>query len=183
MRAQLDRLERPRFRLSCREADWLGRNDQTRLQAVDPSGESPKQEIRVLRLDPLTPENVELVAAADVRVGDAAGFLQEAKEKGLYGLLTNPQNLTLLIERSEGGNDWPASRLRSLNPRATFATEQNHEHYHGDRARATAGEPPRSCGSGLRPATALGDARSRPLRARFGSCGDALGDRAPGPAR
>ena len=141
VRAQLDRLGPPRFRLSCREADWLGRNDQTRLQAVAPSGESPKQELRVLRLDPLTPENVELVAAADFRVGDAAGFLQEAKDKGLYGLLTNPQNLTLLIEAVGGGNDWPASRLEIFELASRrLAAEQNREHYHADRARAAGGE-------------------------------------------
>ena len=31
IRSRLDKLGRPRFRLSCREADWLGENDRKRL--------------------------------------------------------------------------------------------------------------------------------------------------------
>ena len=34
VRGRLDRLGRPRFRLSCREADWLGENDRSNLAAV-----------------------------------------------------------------------------------------------------------------------------------------------------
>ena len=36
MRLKLQRLGRPRFRLSCREADWFGANDRERLKAVLP---------------------------------------------------------------------------------------------------------------------------------------------------
>ena len=34
IRGRLDTLEKPRFRLSSREADWLGANDRNRLEAV-----------------------------------------------------------------------------------------------------------------------------------------------------
>ena len=30
------RLGKPRFRLSCREADWLGENDRKHLESVSP---------------------------------------------------------------------------------------------------------------------------------------------------
>ena len=36
IRAQLARLGTPSFRLSCREADWLGSNDRRHLEAVSP---------------------------------------------------------------------------------------------------------------------------------------------------
>ena len=36
IRGRLDKLGRPRFRLSCREADWLGENDRKRLASVVP---------------------------------------------------------------------------------------------------------------------------------------------------
>ena len=42
-------LGKPRFRLSCRQADWLGTYDQERLESV-----SPDSKVKVLRLDPLT---------------------------------------------------------------------------------------------------------------------------------
>ena len=48
LRRRLDSLGRPRFRLSCREADWLGPNDRTNLVRV-----SPDAGLTVLRLDPL----------------------------------------------------------------------------------------------------------------------------------
>ena len=39
IRFRLDALGRPRFRLSCREADWFGANDRRHLESVSPSGE------------------------------------------------------------------------------------------------------------------------------------------------
>ncbi|MCY4560233.1 MAG: hypothetical protein OXF79_28525 [Chloroflexi bacterium] len=44
----LDTLGRPRFRISCREADWLGSNDRTALASV-----SPDFQVTALRLNPL----------------------------------------------------------------------------------------------------------------------------------
>ena len=47
LRHRLDALGRPRFRLSCREADWLGTNDRINLAKV-----SPDADLTVVRLDP-----------------------------------------------------------------------------------------------------------------------------------
>lgn len=124
VRARLDRLGKPRFRLSCREADWLGRNDLKRLEAVAPAGE-----INALRLDPLTPDDARRIAAADVH--DAERFLQEAEERGLSGLLANPQSLNTLIQAVGGGERWPASRLETFEIACErLATEPNDEHRH-----------------------------------------------------
>ena len=46
IRSRLDSLGRPPFRISCREADWLGENDRTRLGAV-----APEATVTTLRLD------------------------------------------------------------------------------------------------------------------------------------
>ena len=46
LRRRLDSLGRPRFRLSCREADWLGPNDRANLARV-----TPDASLTVLRLD------------------------------------------------------------------------------------------------------------------------------------
>ncbi len=58
IRGKLDQLGCPRFRLSCREADWLGGNDQTALNACSPSGK-----VTVLHLDALTSEDIVIIPA------------------------------------------------------------------------------------------------------------------------
>ena len=53
VRRQLDDLGCPRFRISCRESDWLGDNDRKNLRLV-----SPGNRISVLRINPLTEGNI-----------------------------------------------------------------------------------------------------------------------------
>ena len=53
VRGRLDELGRPHFRLSCRDADWLGENDRSHLVSV-----SPDSQVKVLRLDLLTDSDV-----------------------------------------------------------------------------------------------------------------------------
>lgn len=126
VRARLDQLGRPPFRLSCREADWLGRNDLERLEAV-----SPEREIKVLRLEPLTRDEARRLADANERVNDAERFLQEAEERGLGGLLANPQSLNTLIQAVDGGERWPANRLEAFELACErLAAEPNDEHRH-----------------------------------------------------
>ena len=105
IRGKLDRLERPRFRLSCRAADWLGAIDRTGLAEV-----SPAARLTVLRLDPLTDSDVVAILEALPRVGDSHRFVLEARERGVDGFLTNPQSLLMLAEAVAGGGGWPASR-------------------------------------------------------------------------
>ena len=122
IRANLDKLGKPRFRLSCRHADWL-ETDGKGLEAVSPSGKAT-----VLRLDPLDERRAaELLRGRD-DVGDADGFIAEAWRRGMEGSLANPQSLAMLAQAAHDGS-WPESR------RATFeqacrgmASEHNAEH-------------------------------------------------------
>ena len=124
LRAKLDALGRPRFRLSCREADWLGRNDLSRLRAVAPSGE-----LTVLRLDPLTPDDAKQICEADNRAESAERFMQEADDRGLEALLLNPQSLELLIKAVFGAGKWPESRRETFELACRQLTEEpNLEH-------------------------------------------------------
>ena len=105
IRGRLDELGKPRFRLSCREADWLGVNDRDNVASVASDGA-----VTVLRLDPLT--NADITTILDVQPGvdSADEFVEEAQNRGVDGLLTNPQSLELLVRAvAEGG--WPESRL------------------------------------------------------------------------
>ena len=123
IRNRLDALGRPRFRLSCREADWLGVNDRDNLASV-----TPDREVKVLRLDPLTDEDITTILDAQPEVGDAHKFVAKAREQGVDGLLTNPQSLELLIQAvAEGG--WPESRLDTFERACShLARERNEEH-------------------------------------------------------
>ena len=104
IRRHLERLGRPRFRLSCREADWLGASDSEALKRV-----SPNEEIVSLHLDPLSDEDITEILNHKPGIADPASFLRQAREHGLDELLRNPQILNLLID-AVGGNEWPQSR-------------------------------------------------------------------------
>ena len=104
--SKLDELGKPRFRLSCREADWFGDDDREDMASVAPDGE-----VTVLRLDPLTDQDIIKILNSLPKVdGDAHEFVEEAQKRGVAGLLTNPQTLKLLVQAVAGG-DWPGSRL------------------------------------------------------------------------
>lgn len=103
VRKQLHALGRPRFRLSCREADWLGSNGSDALKAI-----SPDQSIIVLHLDPLTDNNILDILKQDNVVADPEEFVIQAKNNGLAELLRNPQTLQLMAQAARSG--WPKSR-------------------------------------------------------------------------
>ena len=122
IRRRLDDLGKPCFRLSCREADWLGANDRRHLESV-----SPDAKVTVLRLNPLTDSNIEELLNAHPHV-DAAAFIKEANERGIGGLLVNPQTLDLLA-KAVGGGAWPESRQETFEMACgQMVREHNDEH-------------------------------------------------------
>ena len=127
IRNRLDRLSRPKFRISCREADWLGHNDRQRLEAV-----SPDSRITMLRLDPLSEQAaVELLSSRNLGVS-AQEFLQQARLRGVGGLRGNPLTLGLLADAVRHGGGWPESRLETFEMACRqMATELNEEHREG----------------------------------------------------
>lgn len=104
VRRHLDRLGRPRFRLSCREADWYGDSDGEALREVAPNGE-----LKVLHLDLLQDADVILLLERKFSHPDPAEFVRQANRHGLADLLRNPQTLDLLV-KAVGDKDWPESR-------------------------------------------------------------------------
>ena len=122
MRGRLDRLGRPRFRLSCREADWFYAADRKRLESVSPDGA-----VKVLRLDPLSEDNIRDILD-DEGVEDIEHFISEARNRGLGALLPNPQTLKLLKAAVTDG-DWPATRTGTFEAAcSTLIHELNEEH-------------------------------------------------------
>ena len=109
IRGRLDALEKPAFRLSCRSADWLGAIDRSRLDVVSPSGK-----VTVLNLDPLSDSEISQMLDSHPSIVDPASFAMEARERGVGGLLTNPQSLELLVNLVGGGGDWPEGQERDI---------------------------------------------------------------------
>ena len=103
VRQHLDRLGRPAFRLSCREADWYGDSDRAALLEVAPGGS-----LAVLHLDPLSDADIAWLLTCKFGRTDPADFVRQAERHGLAELLRNPQTLTLLA--CAVGETWPDSR-------------------------------------------------------------------------
>ena len=136
VRARLDALGKPRFRLSCREADWLGENDRKHLESV-----SPNSQVKVLRLDPLTESEIARILDARRDIPDAEAFIEAAKERRVEGLLPNPQTLKMLADvvGGGGGGGWPQSRMQTFEMASRqMVREHNEEH----QAARESGSPP-----------------------------------------
>lgn len=145
---RLHDLGRPRFRLSCRALD-LGRTDVETLEGVSPNGS-----VRLVRLDPLRDSDIdELIQPlvgklveeslhkpassegralfdAFVLADGAPRFLEEARRRGLGGMLPNPQSLGLLLRAvAKSGGRLPKSRREAFEQAClALAAEQNDQH-------------------------------------------------------
>ena len=123
IRSKLDKLGRPRFRLSCRNADWLGAYDRDELKKVSPTGE-----VSVLLLNPLSDDDVIKILEAHPKVENPQQFIDLAHKTGISGILGNPQSLNFLVEAVASEN-WPNSRLEIFDRLCrSLLTEHNQEH-------------------------------------------------------
>ena len=73
IRSRLDELGKPRFRLSCRNADWLGAYDRDELEKVSPTGK-----VSVLLLNPLSDDDVNKILEAHPKVENPLQFIDLA---------------------------------------------------------------------------------------------------------
>ena len=125
IRRRLDQLGKPRFRLSCRAADWLGPNDVAKLTSVTQDGKVPT----VLLLEPLTDSDIREILNCDPNVDDPEDFIKVVRERGLGELLTNPQTLVLIAKAVAKDGNWPESRMETFEMACLhIATENNEEH-------------------------------------------------------
>ena len=108
IRRKLQRLGRPRFRLSCREADWFGANDRERLKAVSPDGE-----VLLLRLDQMSEDGILENLERNLGIKNPKAFVTEARQRGVEGLLGNPQNLRMLVAAVDD-EDWPETKSKTF---------------------------------------------------------------------
>lgn len=123
IRAKLQVLGCPRFRLSCREADWFGANDRNHLKNV-----SPDRKLRVLRLDPLSDQNILNILRFNHGVENPEQFIASAREKGIHGLLTNPQSLKMLAS-AVTDKKWPETRTETFDLACRKLLEEHNEEH------------------------------------------------------
>ncbi|MFZ3084967.1 NACHT domain-containing protein [Rhodoferax ferrireducens] len=127
IRSKLQQLGTPKFRISCREADWRGNTDSAALQRL--VGDNNFLE---LHLAPLTRNQTQALIAhwQPSNEQDAAQFMREAEHRDLEGLLDNPQTLRMLVKAmSARSNHWPASKTETYALACEqLVQEQNEEH-------------------------------------------------------
>ncbi len=125
IRNRLDQLGWPYYRISCREADWLGSNDRRSLESATPGGK-----VAVLRLDPLDYGAKHALVAARLDVDDTSAFFDGTEQRGLDTMLENPLTLELLTGAfTQRGGSWPASRRETFELACErMAREHNDEH-------------------------------------------------------
>lgn len=125
IRARLDKLGKPRFRLSCRHADWLGRNDRRHLVSVSPQD----SQVKVLGIDPLSETQVAQIVSARTRIYDVNEFILKARETGIADLLENPQTLLLLADVRDREGAWPTSRLGLFDKACALTIKETNEEH------------------------------------------------------
>lgn len=122
----------PKFRLSCRAADWEGGSDKAALQDASADGG-----ITLLRLEPLSDDDV--LAITGHRLPDPNAFARKAEARGLDTLLRNPQTLDLLLQVVADGG-WPATRKELFEQACRLLlreTNEQHTRAVGDQLPAT----------------------------------------------
>lgn len=127
IRQKLHQLGTPRFRLSCREADWRGNADGEALQRL--VGDDHFAE---LHLAPLTQtQSVALIAHwQPCTDAQAEAFMQEAEKRDLGGLLDNPQTLRMLVKaHAANGGDWPDSKTQTYEMACEQLIRENNEEH------------------------------------------------------
>lgn len=124
IRNRINRLGKPRFRISCRSTDWLGENDLKHLAHV-----SEDSAVTLLLLDPLTDSDVVSILDSHPDIHDAQEFIASAWKWGVKGLLANPQNLNLLIRSVVKDGSWPESFIEIFEKACSqMIREHNEEH-------------------------------------------------------
>ena len=91
---------------------------------------SRNEQVTVLRLDPLTDEDILKILRDNLKIDDPENFISKARQQGLETLLTNPQSLSMLAKAVAGaGGDWPATRMQTFDMACrTLLREHSQEH-------------------------------------------------------
>ena len=127
IRTKLQKLGTPKFRISCREADWRGSTDSAALQLLVAQGSF--LELHLTSLTRAQSTNlIEHWQQSDLAT--ATAFIREAEDHDLEGLLDNPQTLRMLFKAVfTNANKWPNSKTQTYEMAcAQLVREHNDDH-------------------------------------------------------
>jgi hypothetical protein len=131
VRAHLRKLGKPKFRIACRAADWFGSTDSQAIGDASPDGQ-----LAVFTLEPLNDSEIREILRQNHGISDPDSFMDKARERGIDGLLHNPQTLRLLAESIHDGH-WPNTRQETFELACKkLAEEDSPEHRHQRRDQA-----------------------------------------------
>ena len=123
---QLSRAGSPLFILSCREADWQGATDRTRIE--DDYGDTPL----LLHLQPFSREDALRYLSDEFPALDAADILQQLAGRGLDSFYQNPLTLRLLGEVAERTGLLPERRAELLEHACGVMLREENPRHLGD---------------------------------------------------
>lgn len=103
LRSQLRRLGNPRFRISCRAADWFCESDKSILITASPNGKLP-----TFNLLPMQEQEILTVLQQNLKITNPRDFIDSAKRYSIGSLLGNPKSLELLTK------DWAEITFRPI---------------------------------------------------------------------
>lgn len=127
IRTKLQQIGTPKFRISCREADWHGNTDSAALQRL--VGDNNFAELHLTPLD--RAQTRALIAHWQAsNEDDAEKFMREAENRDLGGLLDNPQTLRMLVKAVATKEDgWPDNKTKTYEMAcAQLVREHNNTH-------------------------------------------------------
>jgi len=104
IRNKLLNLGKPKFRISCREADWLGISDKHDIEAV-----SSNNKITVLHLEELNEQKIKEFSKQEDASLDIQKFIKCSHKHTLIPMLGNPQILKFIV-KAISDNKWPESK-------------------------------------------------------------------------
>ena len=120
---KLDELGNPRFRLSCRNANWFGEKDRVNPDTVTPDGL-----ISVLHINPLLDENVIDILKTCPKGPGPEQLIRKFQESRIDSLLKNLRSLAMLVDANEKVC-WPTTRKELLSSACqNLLKEHNQEH-------------------------------------------------------
>ncbi|MCR4376523.1 MAG: hypothetical protein NUV50_00320 [Rhodospirillales bacterium] len=126
---KLRSLDSPKVRMSCRTTEWHEGSDVRALSRA-----AADEPVYILDLQPLSPGDVEIIAAE--QINNVEAFLDGARQRGLGETLSNPENLKLYLKVYKDSGGWPETRTELLEQSTKLLLgEKNEQHarVHGDK--------------------------------------------------
>lgn len=115
-------LNAPKFRLSCRAADWFGISDIEKIKAA-----SVDQQLIVLQLEPLSDQNILEILQENHNIINPEEFVKQAKKHGVESLLKNPQLFNLMIKSAT--DECPDSRQKIFEQACKHLVKEENKAY------------------------------------------------------